>query len=54
MPKSQDQRIMELEQEVRLLKKQKAHLEAMAAHSDKKAIIFDMMIEMAEKSTASR
>jgi len=49
MPKSQDQRIMELEQEVRLLKKQKAHLEAMAAHSDKKAIIFDMMVEMAEK-----
>lgn len=49
MPKSQDQRIMELEQEVRLLKKQKAQLEAMAAHSDKKAIIFDMMVEMAEK-----
>jgi transposase len=49
MPKSQEQRIMELEQEVRLLKKQKAHLEAKAAHSDKKAIIFDMMVEMAEK-----
>lgn len=49
MPKTPEQRIMELEAEVRLLQKQKAFLERQAYVSDKKAIIFDMMINLAEK-----
>lgn len=40
---------MELEQEVLLLKKQKALLEKQIEFSDKKAIIFDVMIDLAEK-----
>lgn len=49
MPKSKDQRILELEQKIKLLEKQKAFLEKQAESSDKKAIFFDMMIDMAEK-----
>ena len=49
MPKTPDQKIMELEQKVKLLEKQKKFLEKQVEHSDKKSIIFDMMIEMAEK-----
>lgn len=49
MPKSESQKLLELEQEVRLLKKQKAFLEKQVERSDKKAIIFDMMINIAEK-----
>lgn len=49
MPKTQEQRIIELEQQVRLLEKQKAFLEKQVETSDKKAIIFDMMIDLAEK-----
>ncbi len=49
MPKSKDQKILELEQKVKLLEKQKAFLEHQAERSDKKAIFFDMMIDMAEK-----
>ena len=49
MPKSKDQQILELEQKVLLLEKQKAFLEKQAEDSDKKAIFFDMMIDMAEK-----
>ena len=49
MPKSKDQKILELEQKVLLLEKQKAFLEQKAEQSDKKAIFFDMMIDMAEK-----
>lgn len=49
MPKSKDQKILELEQQVKLLEKQKAFLEHQAERSDKKAIFFDMMIDMAEK-----
>lgn len=49
MPKSPNQKLMELEQEVLLLKKQKALLEKQVEQSDKKAIIFDMMIDIAEK-----
>jgi transposase len=49
MPKSPEQKLMELEQEVRLLKKQKAFLEKQVKQSDKKAILFDMMIDLAEK-----
>ncbi len=49
MPKSKDQKILELEQKVLLLEKQKAFLEKQAEQSDKKAIFFDRMIDMAEK-----
>jgi len=49
MPKNKDQKILELEQKIRLLEKQKAFLEKQAENSDKKAIFFDMMIDMAEK-----
>lgn len=49
MPKNKDQKILELEQKIKLLEKQKAFLEKQAENSDKKAIFFDMMIDMAEK-----
>ena len=49
MPKSPEQKIMELEARVKLLEKQKNLLEQQAHISDSKAIIFDMMIDLAEK-----
>ena len=49
MPQSKDHKILELEQKIKLLEKQKAFLEKQVEHSDKKAIFFDMMIDMAEK-----
>ena len=49
MPKSTEQKLMELEQKVRLLEKQKAMLEKQVEHADKKSVIFDMMIDLAEK-----
>lgn len=49
MPKSPEQKIMELEAKVKLLEKQKAFLEQQVHVSDSKAIIFDMMIDIAEK-----
>jgi len=49
MPKTQEQKIMELEQKVKLLEKQKAFLEKQVETSDKKAVIFDMMITLAEE-----
>jgi transposase len=49
MPKTPEQKLLELEQEVRLLKKQKTFLEKQVEQSDKKAIMFDMMIDLAEK-----
>jgi transposase len=49
MPKSPEQRIMELEAKVKLLEKQKSFLERQAHVSDSKVIIFDMMIDLAEK-----
>ena len=49
MAKSPEQKIMELEAKVKLLEKQKAFLEQQAHVSDSKAIIFDMMIDLAEK-----
>jgi hypothetical protein len=49
MPKTPDQKILELEAKVKLLEKQKALLEHRASQADKKAIIFDMMIDLAEK-----
>ena len=49
MPKSKDQKILELEQKIKLLENQKYFLEKQAEKSDKKAIFFDMMIDIAEK-----
>lgn len=49
MAKSPEQRILELEAKVRLLEKQKAQLEHQNHIADSKAIIFDMMIDIAEK-----
>lgn len=49
MPKTPAQRIMELEAKVKLLEKQKKHLEKQVVHADKKSVIFDMMIDLAEK-----
>jgi transposase len=49
MPKSREQQIMELQQRVKLLEKQKNLLEKQLEDSDKKSIIFDMMIDLAEK-----
>jgi transposase len=49
MPKSPEQKIMELEAKVKLLEKQKSFLEQQAYVADKKAIIFDMMIDIAEQ-----
>ncbi len=49
MPKTSEQKLMELEQKIKLLEKQKAHLEKQVEQSDKKSILFDMMIDLAEK-----
>jgi len=49
MSKSPEHKIMELEAQVKLLEKQKALLEREAFVADKKTIIFDMMIDIAEK-----
>lgn len=49
MPKTQEQKLLELEQKVKLLEKQKAFLEKQVETADNKAIIFDMMIDLAEK-----
>ncbi len=47
--KTPEQELLELEQKVRLLEKQNARLQHEADRADKKAIIFDMMIELAEQ-----
>jgi len=49
MAKTSEQKIMELEVQVKLLEKQKTFLERQAFVADKKAILFDMMIDLAEK-----
>ena len=49
MPKSPEQKTLELEQKVRLLEKQKAFLEHQIDRSERKAVLFDMMIDLAEK-----
>jgi len=49
MPKTSEQKLMELEQKNKLLEKQKKFLEKQVEQAAKKAIIFDMMIELAEK-----
>jgi transposase-like protein len=47
--KTAEQRLLEQEQEIRLLKKQNATLQEELSTLDKKAILFDMMIDLAEK-----
>lgn len=47
--KTPEQKILELEAKVKLLEKQKARAEHLAERADKKVIIFDMLVEMAEK-----
>lgn len=49
MPKSQEQKILELEARVKLLEKQKAFLEHQVDRADRKAVLFDLMIDLAEK-----
>lgn len=49
MSKTPEQRILELETKVKLLEKQKARAEHLAERADKKVIIFDMLVDMAEK-----
>lgn len=49
MSKTPEQKILELEAKVKLLQKQKARAEHLAERADKKVIIFDMLVDMAEK-----
>lgn len=49
LEKSPEQKLLELEAKVRLLEKQKASLEQKLEATDKKAIFFDMMINIAEE-----
>lgn len=49
MSQSKEQRLLKLEAKVKLLEKQKSLLEHQVERADKKAIIFDMMIDLAEK-----
>ena len=47
--KSPEQKILELEQQLKLLEKKNRTLEKELDHTNKKAIFFDMMIDIAEK-----
>lgn len=49
MEKAPKQKIIELEQRIKLLEKQKASLEQQVEMAEEKAIFFDMMIDIAEK-----
>ncbi len=49
MNKTPKQKILELEQRVKLLEKQKASLEKQVDIAEQKSIFFDMMIDIAEK-----
>jgi hypothetical protein len=49
MKQTPEQRIFELEQQVKLLEKQKNRAELLAERADKKVLIFDMLVDMAEK-----
>ena len=49
MSKTPEQKIIELEAKVKLLEKQKARTENLVERADKKVIIFDMLVDMAEK-----
>ena len=47
--KSPEQKIMELEQQIKLLEKKNKSLERQLDQTDKKALFFDMMIDIAEE-----
>lgn len=47
--KTPEQKILELEQKIKMLEKQNNRLKKEAEDADKKVIIFDMMIDLAEK-----
>ena len=49
MKETPEQRILELEQKVKQLEKEKALAEHRADRADKKVILFDMMIDIAEE-----
>ena len=49
MSKTPEQTILELEAKVKLLEKQKTRAEHLAERADKKVIIFDILVDMAEK-----
>lgn len=49
MPKTPEQKLLELEIKIKLLEKQNAFLSHQVEQADKKAMIFDMMIDLAEK-----
>lgn len=49
MSRTPEQKLLELEAKVRLLEKEKNRLENQLKKSDHKAVIFDMMIGIAEK-----
>ena len=46
---SPEQKLLELEQKLRLLEKENARLKDQANQSEKKSILFDMMIDLAEQ-----
>lgn len=48
LEKSPEQKLLEMEAKIRLLEQQKASLEKKLEVSDKKVILFDMMIDIAE------
>ena len=47
--KTPEQKILELEAKVKLLEKQKARAEHLTERADKKSILFDMLVDLAEK-----
>jgi len=47
--KSPEQKLLELEQQIKLLKRKNKSLERQLERTDKKAIFFDMMIDIAEE-----
>ncbi len=49
MHKTPEHKIMELEQRIKLLERQKASLEKQVEIAEEKSIFFDMMIDIAEK-----
>ena len=49
MNKTPEQKILELEQRIKLLERQKASLEKQVEIAEEKSIFFDMMIDIAEK-----
>ena len=49
MSKTPEQKILELEAKIKLLEKQKKRAEHLAERADKKVIIFDMLVDLAEK-----